>query len=99
MMRFWGDGSSELTAKNSSRHLWCQKVILLKHRAGPMGRKSCTGVVKSDWLYTMELGEVKSRGGFLKGFAYTKEYSEITRSLAIFKLRLFPSSKALILRQ
>ena len=26
-----------------------------------MGRKSCTGVVNSDWLYTMELREASRR--------------------------------------
>lgn len=28
---------------------------------GPMGRKSCTRVVKSAWLYTMELGGGKGK--------------------------------------
>ena len=53
-----------------------------------MSRKSRTGVVKSDWLYAMELGEVKSRGSFLKEFPYAKD-SQITGGLAIVKLRLF----------
>ena len=54
-----------------------------------MGRKSCTGVVKSDCLYTVELGEVRSRGSFLKGFPYAKEGLQITGGLAIVKVRLF----------
>ena len=54
-----------------------------------MGRKSCTGVVKSDWLYALELGEIKSRGSFLKGFPCAKEDSQITEALAIVGLRLF----------
>ena len=59
-----------------------------------MGRKSCTGAVKSDWLYSVELGEVKSRGSFLKGFPYAKEGLQITGGLAIIKLRLFfPGTK------
>ena len=29
-----------------------------------MGRKSCSGVVKSVWLYTLALEEVKSREVF-----------------------------------
>ena len=54
-----------------------------------VGRKSCTGAVKSDCLYTVELGEVKSRGSFLKGFPYAKEDPQIGGGLAIVKLRLF----------
>ena len=42
---------------------------------GPMGRKSCTGVVKNDWLYTRELGEVKAKGRILEGLWYAKEDS------------------------
>ena len=54
-----------------------------------MGRKCCTGVLKSDWLYTVQLGETKSRGSFLVGFPYAREDSQITGGLAIVKLRLF----------
>ena len=54
-----------------------------------MGRKSSTGVVNSDYLYTKELGEIKSRGSLLKRFPYAKEDSQITGGLAIIKLRLF----------
>ena len=54
-----------------------------------MGRKSCTGVVQSDSLHTVEFGEVKSRGSFLKGFPHAKEDLQITGGLAIVKLRLF----------
>ena len=59
-----------------------------------MGRKSCTGVVKSDGLYTVELGEVQSRGSFLKPSPYAKEDLQITGGLAIVKPRLFfPQAK------
>ena len=55
-----------------------------------MDRKSCTGVVKSDCLSTLEFGgEVKSRVSFLKEFPYAKEELQITGGLAIVKLRLF----------
>ena len=54
-----------------------------------MGRKSCTGVVKSDWLYTMELGAVKAKGRPPERLSYAKEDSEDVRDLAIVKLRLF----------
>ena len=40
-----------------------------------MGRKSPTGVVESDCLYTMELGEVKAKGRTPERFPYTKEDS------------------------
>ena len=55
----------------------------------PLSRKSCTGVRKSDCLYSMELGEVKSRGNFLKGFPHPKEDLKITGGLAIIRVRLF----------
>ena len=34
-----------------------------------MGRKSCIGVVRSDWLYAVESGEVKAKGNFPKGLS------------------------------
>ena len=40
-----------------------------------MGRKSYTGVVKSDWLYTMELGEGKAKGRPPEGLSYAKKFS------------------------
>ena len=91
VMRFWGDRGLEPTAKKEFlKTSLGQKGDFIKSKGtGPVGRKSCTGVVKSDWLYTLELGEVKSRRNFLKGFPYAKEDSEITGGLAIVKLRLF----------
>ena len=56
---------------------------------GPMGRKSCTGVVKNDWLYAMELEEVKAKEKPPKGLPYTKEDSKDTRGPAVVNLRLF----------
>ena len=53
-----------------------------------MGRKSCTGMVKNDWLYTMDLGEVKIGGKFPKKLSYAK-HSQITGGLPIVKLTLF----------
>ena len=53
-----------------------------------MGRKSCTGVMNKDWLYTVDLGEVKSKGKFPKRLSYAKD-SQNTGGLAIVKLRLF----------
>ena len=38
-----------------------------------MGRKSCTGVVKSGSLYTMDLGEAKSKGGLQRDFDRLKK--------------------------
>lgn len=37
-----------------------------------MDKMSCTGIVKSDYLYTVRLREVKSRGHFLKWFRMLK---------------------------
>ena len=54
-----------------------------------MGRKSCTGVVKSGSLYTMGLGGSKAQGKFLVRFSYAKEDSKETGGLAIVELRLF----------
>ena len=74
MMGFWNGRGSELTArKEFLRLLQHKKVILLKYGDRPMVIKSCTGVVKSDWLYTMELGEIKSRGSFQKDFHMPKQ--------------------------
>ena len=45
-----------------------------------MGRESCTGAVKqSGSLYTMNLGEVKSKGKFPKRFSYAND-SQITEA-------------------
>ena len=46
------------------RHLWCKKVVLLKHGDGTLDRKSYPGTTRRDWLDTVELGEVRSRGSF-----------------------------------
>ena len=54
-----------------------------------MGRKSCPGVVMSDWSFTMELEEVKSKGRPPGGLSHAKEHSEDARGLAIVKLRVF----------
>ena len=43
----------------------------------PMGRKSCPGTTMRDWFYTVELGEVKSRGSFQGDFHMLKEDSRI----------------------
>ena len=40
-----------------------------------MGRKSCTGVVRSDWIHTMEFTEVKAKGRLPDGLSYAKEDS------------------------
>ena len=53
-----------------------------------MGRKSCAGVVKNGWFYTMDLGVVKSKGKSPKRFSYAED-SQITGGLAIVRLRLF----------
>ena len=54
-----------------------------------MVRKSYPGVVKNDWLSTMELGKVKPKGKFPMRFSYAKEDSQDTGGLAIVKLKLF----------
>ena len=93
-MGFWGvGGGSEPTAKKEFF-----KTSLVQKKS--VGRKSCPGVVHSDCLYTVEVGEVKSRGSFLKGFPHAKEDLQITGGLAIVKLRLFfPLAKAVTVRR
>ena len=66
-----------------------QKGDLLKHGDRTHGQKELHRVVQSDCLYTVELGEVKSRESFLKGFSYAKEDLQITGGLGIGRLRLF----------
>ena len=61
--------------KEFLRCLWHKKMILLKHGDRILGRKSCNGVVRSDWLYSMELGQVKAKGRPPKGLSYPKEDS------------------------
>ena len=76
-----------------------QKGDFIKAGTGPVGPKNCPGTMRRDWLYTLELGEIRSRGSFLKRFSHAKD-SQVTGGLAIVKLRLFfPLSKALTLRQ
>ena len=59
-----------------------------------VGRKSYTEAVKGVWLYTVELGEVESRGSFLKGFPYAKDDLQITGGLVIVQLgSFFPLAK------
>ena len=49
VLMFEGLGSRAKMAKNELlRCLWCKKVVLLKHEDRTRGRKSCTGVGKSD---------------------------------------------------
>ena len=74
ILEWWGSGvdGQERILEMS---LVLKKVTLLKHWEELMGRESCTGVVKSDWLYTMELGGDKLKRKFLKGFSYAKEDS------------------------
>ena len=77
LMGFWSSGGPELMAKKEFlRCLWCKKGVLLKHGDRAMGRKICNGVVKSDWLYTMELGEVNAKQMPPEGLSYAKEHSE-----------------------
>ena len=54
-----------------------------------MGRKSCTEVVRSDWLYTWQLGEGKEKGRFPKILSSAKEQSKDTGDLPIVELKLF----------
>ena len=53
--------------------------FILKRGDGTLGQKELPPVAKRGWLYTKELGEVKSRGSF----------SQITGGLAVVRLRLF----------
>ena len=69
-------------------------MILLKHGDRTVGRKTCPGVLQNDCLYTVGLGEVKSRGRFSKGFPFAEEDLHIAGGPAI----VFPSTKALWLR-
>ena len=60
-----------------------QKDDFIKHGDRTRGWKELLWVVKSDWLYTMELGQIKSRGSVLKGFPHATEDPQITGGLAI----------------
>ena len=44
---------------------------------GPWARKSCTGVVKSDWLLYYGVGDGRANGKFPKRYSYAKEDSRI----------------------
>lgn len=71
-----------------------QKDDFIKHGDRTRGWKELRWVVKSDWLYTMELGQIKSRGSVLKGLPHANEDPQITGGLAIAKLRwVFPPAK------
>ena len=49
LMGFWSGGSPELMAKKEIlRHLWCQKVILLKQGDRIRGQEELHWAVKSD---------------------------------------------------
>ena len=80
VLEWWG---SRDDGQEFFRCLWCKIVILLKHGTGPVGRKGCTGVAKSDWLYTMELGEAKAKWRPSEGLSCAKEDSEDTGGLSI----------------
>ena len=56
---------------------------------GLVGRKSCPGTMRRDWVYTMELGRGKVQGKFPVRFSYAKEDSQDIGGLASVKLRLF----------
>ena len=92
--RWWGVGSRR-PRKNSWTCLWCKKAILWKHRDRTVGRKNCTGVVKSDRLYAMELGgQVKrevSRGTVI----CERGLLRYQRPCYCQAKVVFPSSKAL----
>ena len=75
-----------------------KKVILLKDRDRTHGQKSCTGVAKSDWLYTIGLGEVKSRGSLQRDFPMPKKIHRILEAYYQAQV-VFPSGKALTLRE
>lgn len=45
-----------------------------------MGGRSCPRVVRSDWLYTTELGEAKAKGSLQKEFLTVKRTPRITEA-------------------
>ena len=63
-----------------------------------MGRKSCPRTTGRDWLYTMELREVKVQGKFPVRFSYAKEDSQDSRSLAVVKGRLFSLQQSISIK-
>ena len=69
--------------------LFCFSYPLAHFERGLVGRKRYTGAVKSDWLYTMELGELKAKGRPPERLSYAKEDSKDARGLDIVKRRLF----------
>ena len=59
--------------------LWCKKVILLKNGDKTHGQKELLhGVVRSNWSYTLRLGEVKIRE-VPKEFSHIKILTEYQR--------------------
>ena len=62
-----------MTAKKEFlRHLWCKKLVLLKHRDRPKGRKSCcTGVVRGADYILGSWGRSGKRR-FSKEFSWAK---------------------------
>ena len=62
-MRLWSGGGPELTAKKEFlRHPWCKKSDFIQAQGQDRwAERAARGVVQSDWLYTMELGEVKAK--------------------------------------
>ena len=59
-MKFWDGGGSG--ADDQARKILEDVFGAKSTGTGPLGRKSCTVVVKSGSLHTMKLGEVKSKG-------------------------------------
>ena len=62
-------------------------MILLKHRTGLLGRKSCPRVVRGDWVYPKRLGQAKGR--LPEGLSYAKKDHKDAKRLSIVKLRWF----------
>ena len=66
-----------------------QKGEFIKAPGQDSGVERAARIVQGDCLYTVELGEEKSRGSSLKGFLSPKENLQITGGLTIVKLKLF----------
>ena len=72
-MKFWGDGGFlELTAKKEFLKMsLVQKGDFIKAQGLDLwAERAALGLwrITGNWLYTMDLGEVKSKGNFLKRF-------------------------------
>ena len=73
ILEWWGSGA-DCQERILERSL-VYKGDFIKAR-GPLGRKSYTGVGESDWLYTLELGEVKVKRRPPERLSYAKEDSK-----------------------